>query len=412
MTTSAQDTPFSYDPFSRAAMEDPYPFYKVLRRDYPMYYMEQYDAYALSRFDDITKFLSYTDNRFMTIEGSLPTPKALRRKNNGVAPRLPGDDPFPAAQALGQPALGEVRRAHITPMMPRELKKLEGFIRDIANERLDDLLPTGKFNLTKEYGGIVSTSVIMHLMGMPLDMAREALEIVNAGTRTDPETGGFDSTAVAMNSMKFFLPYVQKRFDKGADGSVPMVDGLINYRYKGRSLNPVEVASNLICAFTGGTETVPKIVAHGLMELAHHPEQLAEVRSDLEKNVPKATEEMIRYCAPAQWFMRTAMERTEVADKTIEPGQRVFYLVASGLRDEREFEKPDEFQWNRSITRTLAFGQGLHFCIGAHLARLEIRVMVDAFLRRVEKFSFDMENAERPPSSFQRGWTTLPVIIE
>jgi cytochrome P450 len=409
--SAGQDQMFSYDPFSTAVMADPLPFYKVLRRDHPVFYAPKYDGYFFSRFEDILELLSFVDNTFMESEGSLPTPAALRRKNESAPPLPPPEGPFPLAQRFGMPIYGEVRRAHVKPLMPHSVAVLTEFVHNLANTRLDLLLPTGRFNLTRDYGGLVSSSVVMHLMGMPLDLAGRALDIVNSGTRTDPEFGGFDSAAVAQEAIRFYMPYVQARFDAGADDSVPMIDGLFKYRYRGRPLTVPEVAQQCVCAFIGGIETAPKIVAHGLMALWTHPDQLAAVRSDLDANVPKVSEEMIRYCAPAQWFMRTVHKRVTVGGQTINPGQRAFYLVASALRDEREFDHPDEFRWNRHIPRTLAFGHGVHFCIGAHVARMEIKVMVDAFLRRVPRFGFDMKAAVRQPSSFQWGWSTLPVVV-
>lgn len=399
-----------YDPFSPAVMNDPLPFYKELRRDHPVYYNAKYDGFFLSRFDDIMELLKHVDNSFLQTEGSLPLPANIR-KHNSEAPPIPATDPFPLSQPLGMPIHGEIRRAHINPMMPKGLIQLRELVRDLANERLDELLPQKRFNLTQEYGGIVSASVMMHLMGMPLELAREGLDIVNSGTKTDPEFGGFDSRATAMKAIEFYKPFVQARFDAGADGSVPMVDGLINYRFQGRPLNVGEVAQNLVCAFIGGTETVPKIVAHGLMELVSRPDQLAAVRADLDKNVPKVAEEMIRYCAPAQWFMRTVHKPVTVAGQEMKPGQRAFLLLASAARDEREYPNPDEFQWDRSIKRLLSFGYGMHLCIGIFLARLEVQVLVEQFLRRVPEFSFDMDAAVRHPSSFQWGWTRLPVVI-
>jgi cytochrome P450 len=309
------------------------------------------------------------------------------------------------------PVYGEVRAAHVGPIMPRGLGDLEAFIRERAETRLDQLLPTGRFNLTRDYGGFVSAGVMMKLLGLPLERAEEALDAVNEGARTDPESGGFDSQAVAAQAIEMMLPYVEARFAAGADGAVPMVDGLIRYRYNGRSLTPPEVAQSSVCAFIGGVETVPKITAHGLMELANHPGQLAAVRAGLPGSLRSTVEEMIRFCAPAQWFMRTAQKPVTIAGQPIRPGQRAFYLVGSALRDEREFAAPDEFHWDRDIRRTLAFGHGVHFCIGFHLARLEIRIMVEVFLKRVPEFSFDMAAANRPPSSFQWGWNTLPVVI-
>ena len=404
-------TSFSYDPFAPAVMANPLPFYERLRRDHPVYYMPQYDAFVLSRFGDVMEMMRHIDNSFVQSEGSLPTPAALRAINHG-APLPPADDPLPISQRFGLPIHGEVRRAHIKPLMPSQLAALRERVRQVAHQRLDLLLPKKRFNLTRDYGGFISSSTVMHLMGMPPELTEQCLDIVNGGTATDPEFGGFDTAATAAKAIDFYLPYVEKRFAVGADGSVPMVDGMIHYRYKGRALTPREVAVQLVCAFIGGIESVPKVTAHGLMELSRHPDQLNDVRADLDTNVPRAVEEMLRLCAPAQWFIRTCHKPITIAGQRIEPGQRVFAMLASADRDEREFEDPNSFQWNREIRRTLAFGYGMHVCIGAHLARMEVREAVRVFLERVPKFHFDMDAAVRPASSFQWSWNVLPVVID
>lgn len=124
-----------------------------------------------------------------------------------------------------------------------------------------------------------------------------------------------------------------------------------------------------------------------------------------------AREEMIRYCAPAQWFARTARKPFTVHDTTIAPGQRIITLLASASRDERQYPDPDEFRWDRPIKRSLAFGRGQHFCIGYHLARLEVTVLVQEWLRRVPEFRIVEDGATRLPSSFQWGWNTIPVEV-
>ena len=120
---------------------------------------------------------------------------------------------------------------------------------------------------------------------------------------------------------------------------------------------------------------------------------------------------MIRYCAPAQWFVRTAHKNVNVAGQEIKVGQRILVLFGSAARDEAEFDRPDAFIWNRPIKRVLSFGFGQHFCTGVHLARLELRTLVRSFLERVGDYSFDLDQAIRWPSSFQWGWNSLPVII-
>lgn len=403
--------PFEYDPFSQQVMADPLPFYKVLREQHPVYYIAKYDTYAFSRFQDIVDLLSIQDNTFIASDTTLPNPDILLKLNYGVARELPLD-PLPIGAMLGSPHYENLRQAHIKPLRPKAVAALESYVRQLVTRRLDELLPKKRFDLTQEYGGIVSASVICHLFGLPESLAPQVLQSVNRNSLSDPEKGGIDIAASVKEQSALMLPAVRARRAAGADGSVPLIDGMLQYRNGDRLLTDEEVVLQLICVFIGGTETVPKIAAHGLMELANRPDQLSSVRADLARNVPVAVEEMTRYCAPAQWFVRTVHKPVTVAGQKLTPGQRVLALFGSAARDEREFERPEEFIWNRKIPRVLSFGFGQHFCIGVHVARLELRVLVEEFLKRVSAFHFDMQRAVRQPSSFQWGWNVLPVIID
>jgi cytochrome P450 len=400
-----------YDPYSKEVMADPQPFYRYLRAHSPVLYLEKYDLWVFSRFQDIVDVLSVGENSFIASESTLPGPFDLLRHNHGEVKELELEPVLPVGALLGSPHYEVLRQAHIGPLRPRTAASLGDLVRGLANRQLDNLLPKGRFDLTQDYGGIVAASVICHLYDMPETRAREVLDLVNQLSLTDPEVGGNDAGATIGKSVEIIVPYVAKRRAAGADGSVSLIDGLINLQYYGRPLTDAEIAMQLVCVFIGGTETAPKIAAHGLMELARAPAQLAEVRKDLDANVPKAVEEMIRFCAPAQWFLRTAHKDVTVAGHDIKIGQRVMVLFGSAGRDENEFKEPDNFIWSRAIKRQLAFGYGQHFCIGVHLARLELRILVQEFLRRVPAYSFDMKQAVRLPSSFQWGWNKLPVIL-
>jgi cytochrome P450 len=161
----------------------------------------------------------------------------------------------------------------------------------------------------------------------------------------------------------------------------------------------------------GGVETLPKVVSHGLIELWRRPDQRRQVAAD-PANGATAFEEMLRYCAPAQWFSRTVKRPITIAGQELGVGHRIFPLLMSANRDEREFDDPDEFRWNRPIRRHLAFGQGQVFCPGNHLARLEGRILVEELLARVPDYEIDLEAARRPPSSFQWGWRTVPMVVK
>jgi cytochrome P450 len=401
---------FTYDPFDPAVMADPLTYYRVLRDEHPVYYIDKWDTYALSRFDDIWQILEINDGTFVASEGTLPAATVLAQHNDGPVPDPPLH-PMPFHANFDAPIYDSVRRCTSNQFRPKSVAKLADRIRALANERLDELLPRGAFDLTQEYGGIVAASVVCELLGLPVDLAPEVLATVNAGSLAHPGSG-VEVANARPGYLEYLVPIVERRRAMASAGDVPIVDNLLGHRLPdGSAFTDMEAAVQMLGVFIGGTETVPKIVAHGLWELGRRPDQMEAVRADLDANVPVAREEMIRYCAPAQWFARTLRKPFTIHGTTIKPGQRIITLLASANRDEREYPDPDDFLWNRSIERLLAFGRGQHFCLGVHLARLEIAIMVSEWLKRVPDYRIVSEAASRPPSSFQWGWNNIPVEV-
>ncbi len=400
---------FAYDPFDPAVMADPLPYYRVLRDEHPVYHLPRWDTYALSRFADIWDVLAVNDGTFVASEGTLPSAAVLARHNDGPVPDPPLH-PMPFHANFDTPLYEDVRRTTAAPLRPRAVSGLAERIRTLANERLDALLPQGEFDLTQDYGGIVAASVVCELVGLPTELAPDVLAIVNAGSLAQPGSG-VEVADARPGYLEYLTPVVAAR-RAGAGRPLAIVDALLEYRLPdGSAFTDTEAAVQMLGVFIGGTETVPKIVAHGLWELYRHPDQLAAVRADPAANVAKAREEMIRYCAPAQWFARTVRKPYTVGGTTLEPGQRIITLLGSAARDEREYPNPDVFQWDRPIERILAFGRGMHFCLGVHLARLEITIMVTEWLKRVGDFEVRETAASRPPSSFQWGYNNVPVEV-
>jgi cytochrome P450 len=401
---------FSYDPFDPAVMADPLSYYRTLRDEYPVYYLDKWDTFALSRFADIWGVLEINDGTFVASEGTLPAATILGRRNDGPVPDPPLH-PMPFHANFDLPIYDTVRRCTSGPFRPRSVSQLADWIRTLANERLDELLPRGTFDLTQEYGGIIAASVVCELLGLPVDLAPDVLATVNAGSLAQPGSG-VEVANARPGYLSYLVPLVEQRRAESS-GEPSIVDNLIGYRLPdGSAFSDIEAATQLLGIFIGGTETVPKIVAHGLWELGRRQDQMAAVRADLDANVPVAREEMIRHCAPAQWFARTARKPFTIHGTTIEPGQRIITLLGSANRDGGEYANPDEFVWDRPIERLLAFGRGQHFCLGVHLARLEITIMVTEWLKRVDDWRIDGEAASRPPSSFQWGWNSVPVGVQ
>jgi cytochrome P450 len=398
---------FVYDPFAADVMEDPLPFYKVLRDQYPAYWLPQYEAWAISRFQDVWDVLSEKDGRITTTEGTLMFQQQMVISNEGVVPE-PGYDPLQVLSYTESPIHEQVRQAMAPALRRSAARQLEGFVRDQARARLDELVPAGRFNITTEYAGMVVAAVMCRLFGIPLDHAaavRDAVFVAAPGAQ-DPELQAQGYAELS----DLVADVVRARRAAGADGQYPLIDGLLEYRLMGRPLTDEEISGSVLATVLfGGVETLPKVVAHGLMELWRHPDQRRQVGAD-PTNCAGAFEEMLRFCAPAQWFSRTVRHPITIAGQELGSGHRIFPLLMSANRDEREFDDPDAFHWDRPITRHLAFGQGQCFCIGNYVARMEGRILLEELLSRTPDYEIDLEESVRPPSSFQWGWRVVPLV--
>jgi len=404
---------FSYDPYARDVLENPLPYYRELLANHPGYYVEKYDMFIFTRFQDIIDLLGVTeDNTFVGSESTLPMPANILHRNNG-APPLMSTDPMGPGIMLASPEYEEMRLAHMKPLRPKAVAAIEAMVRDLSLARLRELLPRGRFELMGEYCGLVSAAVTCHLFGIPTGRAQDVLDAVNDLSVYSDDKEGVDTPGMFAKLKAFIVPAIERRRAAGADGAVPIIDGLVNHRVRsdGRALTDDEIADQLVCAFVAGTETPPKPTSQGLWTLWRHPDQLAEIRRNLDANLPVAVEEILRLCITNQFAIRTAHKDVTVAGVHIKAGQRVIAGIYAGLRDPREFDRPEEFIWNREIRRVLTFGYGQHHCIGNNMARMQVRVMLRAFLDAVQDFDFAMDEAVHAASYFHWGWIKLPVVI-
>ena len=408
-TTTALDI----DLFSPQVIANPQPVYKELRDKYPVYYSADYDTYFFSRFADVWEVLRVGENALLATESNLPTPEYLRTRRNNGAPPFASVNPMAPGPRLASPWYEEMRLAHTAPLRPKSVAALKDFVRELARERLALLLPRRKFNLTMDYAGIVGVTVICSLFGLPSSRAEDLMNKINEITRYSPEKKSIDLATFFTELTQDIVPAILSRRTAGADGSNGLIDGLINYRTEPdqRALSDQEIADQLVCAMVGGIESMPKVTAQGVMELWRRPEQLRAVRADLDANVPVAVQEMLRYCAPAQYTFRTAHKDITVAGQHVKAGQRVACMLYSASRDEREFTDPESFIWNRPIRRVLSFGLGQHHCIGKHLAQLEVTTLVHELLSQVDSFEFDLDDAVQNAGVMQRGWVNLPIVV-
>lgn len=395
-----------YDPFSQASMSDPYPVYRALREAAPAHPLPQYDAVALPRFKEVWGVLQDMES-FSIAEGpvfvreTLLKPARLERRNPvnlGVS------------FAMWDPPMhSHIRQVMSPPFRPRFVAALEGRIRNLAREQLDRLVPQGRFDLARDYAAPVVVRVACDVLGFPAEEGPALVSIVNRSARRDDGRAGQTADGVAAQAElgAFAMARVaERRLQSVSEPRV--VDALLAAELDGRPLDDVEIATQLTTLLVGGTETMPKIVAGGMRELARDPAQRAALvaQPDL---AAAGFEEMVRHQGVLQSIGRTAKHPVEVGGERLRAGQRVFLLLQSANRDEREFVDPDRFDIHRAAPRHVGFGHGQHHCIGTHVARLEGRVLLQEFLARVPEYDVIEAEAVRPPSEFQLGYTSLPI---
>ena len=200
---------FSYDPFDPAVMADPPSYYRVLRDEHPVYYIDKWDTYALSRFDDIWQVLAINDGTFVASEGTLPAATVLAEHNDGPVPDPPLH-PLPFHANFDAPIYDSVRRCTSGQFRPKSVAALADRIRTLANERLDELLPRGTFDLTQDFGGIVAASVVCELVGLPVDLAADVLATVNAGSLAEPGSG-VEVANARPGYLEYLVPIIERR---------------------------------------------------------------------------------------------------------------------------------------------------------------------------------------------------------
>jgi cytochrome P450 len=404
------DADVVYDPFSIEAMTDPLPLYASLRRRSGPYRLDRYNAWALSRFADVWEVFTDLDD-FSIVEGPIFDVNVVATTHRSRPPQ-PDLDPMPGFVSLDPPLHTQLRQALSLPLRPRPVSQLETDIRGLARARLEELEPKGRFDIRGEYAGPVSAGVMCLIVGFPLPSAPLVQQLANASLRRASGRPGLTEDALTARAEldSLLLEVIRTRRGLVGDGPEGVFDRLFTGTFDGRLLSDEEIVTQVRAIVSGGIETVPKVVAAGLLELWRHPEQRLEVGRDPER-CAVAFEEMVRYHGPLQWVGRTLVRARVVAGTRMRAGERVLLLIASANRDEREFTEPDRFIWNRPMPRHLGFGQGHHYCIGAHVARLEGRVLLEELLARVPDYEIDASDLERTPSEFQVGFAQMPLVV-
>jgi cytochrome P450 len=397
---TATESDVYYDPFDFEIDTDPYPIWKRLRDESPLYYNERYDFYALSRFEDVERALvdwrTYSSARGTVLE---------LIKSGVEIPRGSIIFEDPPDHDLYRGLLSRV-------FTPRKMAAIEPKIREFCARTLDPLVGCGGFDFIRDLGAQMPMRTIGMLLGIP-EQDQEALrDRIDEGLRLEEGTmPDVNLEARGYEQSEAFAQYIDWRAEHPSDD---LMTELLQAEFEDaggtrRRLSRDELLGYINLLAGAGNETTTRLIGWTGKVLAEHPDQRRQLVED-RSLVPNAIEELLRFEPPSPVQARYLTKDVEHHGQPVPEGSAVLLLNASGNRDERRFSDPDRFDIRRAIDHHLAFGYGTHFCLGAALARLEGRVALDEVLARFPTWEVDWDNAVQARTSTVRGWESLPVV--
>jgi hypothetical protein len=388
-----------YDPFSEDVMlRDPAPIYKQLRDEAPAYYLEKWDAWALSRFADIWK--ASADMKHLTATKGT-TSAHLLTKVQPVTPMI---------NLMDAPQHTKLRSAMRDHFAAPNVAGLEPMIRDMAQKSLADAKDRGRIDAMGELSSLIAVTVACTVNGLPVEDGPLLNDLVWRFFAREPGvTGMTEDGMAAFGEMDAYFRTVIADKRKGPKPD-SVLGVLLDIEIDGEKLDDGAIASHLAMLIIGGAETFPKTFANVLRRLAEHPDQRAECVAD-PSLIPDAFTEGLRFDMPTQFLCRAVTKEIEFHGQTMKPGQPVLFLYPSGNHDEREFPDPDRFDIHRKAPRILSFGYGPHSCIGINTARLEAKVCIEETLKAAPEYGLDLDNAERLVTDFVQGYAKFPITF-
>jgi cytochrome P450 len=393
--TSAND--IYWDPYDLDLVVDPYPTFKRLRDEAPLYYNEAHDFWAVSRYDDVERNLVDRDTYISGRGGILELIKADIEMPPGVV-------------IFEDPPTHTIHRSLLSRMFtPRKVGALESKIREFCAQSLDPLVGSGGFDFIADLGAQMPMRVIGMLLGIPEEDQESIRDRSDKTLRTEgvPMTVSEDFA-----SGERFGEYIDWRKEHPSDD---IMTELLNVEFEDetgtkRTLTRDELLTYISVVAGAGNETTTRLIGWFGKTLAEHPDQRAEIVADLSL-VPNAIEEVLRFEPPAPHVGRYVNRDVELHGQTVPQGSAMLMLVGSANRDDRKFPDGDRFDIHRDPTGHITFGKGAHFCLGASLARLEGRIALEEVLKRFPEWDVDLTSARLSPTSTVRGWETLPAIV-
>lgn len=387
-----------YDPYDAGIDANPYPVYRRLREEAPLYYNDRHDFYAVSRADDVERVL--IDNEtFISGRGA-------------ILDFIRADIQMPPGMFIFEDPPMHTRHRNLLHgvFTPRRVSELETKIRDYCRRSLDAVAGSGRFDFMTDLGAQVPMRTIGMLLGIPESEQEAHRQETDKSLRAAP--GEQLRPAESFADGASYAEYIDWRAEHPSDD---LMTDLLNAEFEDetgtvRLLTRAEVLTFSTLLGSAGAETTGHLISWAGKTLADHPDQRRELVADFSL-IPRAIEEVLRLESPAQQFARYVNRDADFHGQVMPEGSVVLFLIGSANHDDRRFPDGDRFDIHREHIKHLSFGVGAHYCLGAALARLEGRVALEEILRRFPEWDIDLDNARMASSPALRGWDSLPALV-
>ncbi len=401
----------SFDPMSEEFFEDPYEMYRWLRDEEPCYHNEELGFWAVSRYDDCVEVhrdvATFTSTRGVSLA-------QLRNSSFGEIV-----DQIGSMIMMDPPMHERMRKLVNRAFTPRRIAEWEPVAQRVIDGFLDDLVGRDGFDAVREFSGPFPVEIISTIVGIPEGDRQQMRHWTDTMLELEvgnpfPTDAGIQAS-VDMNA--YLLALVVDRRELLAKGNAPddMLCHLLEAEVEREdgeveALSDLEISRFIALLTAAGSETVTKLVGNAVVTFGEHPDELARLIAD-PSLAGSAVDEVLRWKAPSQYQGRYSMRERELHGRTIPADQPILIVTGAANRDERAYDDPDRFDITRTGPLGISFGHGIHYCIGAHLARLEGRIAFTELYRRWPDLDVDLDAVEYVHMANVAGPSSVPVAV-
>ena len=389
-----------YDPFDPAVQEDPYPTYEVLRTQCPVYRAERSNTWVLSRYADVEAAL-LDPGTYSSGKGVVPTPDGMQ-----ITEQL-----MPMMLMMDPPRHGELRSLVSRAFTARRVAAMAEKIQAVTDELLDPLMNSSDCDFVQDFAGPLPAMVIADLLGVPRADRDQFRAWSSTLVQSNPlqDLSGLDlagpGVAAAASLYDYFSGFLADRRITPRDD---LISALVQAEVNGERLTDEELLGFCLLLLVAGHETTSNLLGNSAVVLAEHPRARRRMAEEPALIGP-AIEELLRYDSPVQGLSRTLTRDVTLHGQDMKAGESVLLLFGSANRDERAFPSAGRFDIDRRPDHQIAFGRGVHFCLGAALARMEARTALETILHHRRDWQIDHAAAIRLHSGPIRGYDSLPL---